>query len=362
MEALLIANLELNKNEGIYQKICAEATAIGNVIGRCTLLTRLQDASILLDTGTGESVEVDQSLLNCAKTLIDHKEINLVYIRLMVPGFGLIQLMRKARKKGAKIYYEIPTYPYFAEQFRASKKKYRAAMKISLDCLFFPFINYLCERIVVIKSNTNVHMFHKMVEITNGVQTENITSKNYQTQWDGTFRMVAVGTLYPYHGYDRVLLGLAKCEEQINGIPVEFHVVGESSTINDLRKLTRHLGLKRVKFYGIKSTDELNCMYDQFDVGLGCLALHRRNANIDTTLKIIEYYCRGVPVVTSGLSPLEEKDYTIHVTDGEDALNIQEIFDIWCRMKREKLEDLAEIAKKRFSWNRIMGKLLENGL
>lgn len=205
-------------------------------------------------------------------------------------------------------------------------------------------------------------MFHKMVEITNGVQTENITSKNYQTQWDGTFRMVAVGTLYPYHGYDRVLLGLAKCEEQINGIPVEFHVVGESSTINDLRKLTRHLGLKRVKFYGIKSTDELNCMYDQFDVGLGCLALHRRNANIDTTLKIIEYYCRGVPVVTSGLSPLEEKDYTIHVTDGEDALNIQEIFDIWCRMKREKLEDLAEIAKKRFSWNRIMGKLLENGL
>lgn len=46
-------------------------------------------------------------------------------------------------------------------------------------------------------------------------------------------------------------------------------------------------------------------MYEEFDVGLGCLALHRRNADIDTTLKIIEYYCRGVPVVTSGKEPIQ---------------------------------------------------------
>lgn len=142
------------------------------------------------------------------------------------------------------------------------------------------------------------------------------------------------------------------------GHPVEFHVVGASQTINELKEQAQKLGLKRVVFHGMKTTDELNEMYEKFDVGLGCLALHRRNADIDTTLKIIEYYCRGVPVVTSGKSPYKNPAVTIQIPDGEDPVDIKSIYSEWKSIDKDELRALSEQAKKEFSWDFIMKQLL----
>ena len=184
-----------------------------------------------------------------------------------------------------------------------------------------------------------------------------IVIENYGSK-DGVFRMVTVGTLFPYHGYDRVLAGLKDCKEEVDGHPVEFHIVGASQTIDELKEQAQKLGLKRVIFHGMKTTDELNEMYEDFDVGLGCLALHRRNADIDTTLKIIEYYCRGVPVVTSGKSPYKDPAVTICVPDGEEAVNINRLYRKWKNIDKDKQQKLSEQAKKEFSWNFIMKQLL----
>ena len=276
----------------------------------------------------------------------------------MVPNFSLIALMKTAQQRGIKVLYEIPTYPYYGEQFRASRKKYRAVAKIAVDAMFSPLIKKYADHIVIIRSNSKIRLHHKMVEINNGVNTEKIKSKENYDSKDGVFRMVTVGTLFPYHGYDRVLAGLKDCKEEVDGHPVEFHIVGASQTIDELKAQAQKLGLKRVIFHGMKKTDELNEMYEEFDVGLGCLALHRRNADIDTTLKIIEYYCRGVPVVTSGKSPYKDPAVTICVPDGEDPVDINRLYCKWKNIDGKKLRKLSEQAKKEFSWNFIMKQLL----
>ena len=276
----------------------------------------------------------------------------------MVPNFSLIALMKTAQQRGIKVLYEIPTYPYYGEQFRASRKKYRAVAKIAVDAMFSPLIKKYADHIVIIRSNSKIRLHHKMVEINNGVNTEKIKSKENYGSKDGMFRMVTVGTLFPYHGYDRVLAGLKDCKEEVDGHPVEFHIVGASQTIDELKEQAQKLGLKRVIFHGMKTTDELNEMYEDFDVGLGCLALHRRNADIDTTLKIIEYYCRGVPVVTSGKSPYKDPAVTICVPDGEEAVNINRLYRKWKNIDKDKQQKLSEQAKKEFSWNFIMKQLL----
>lgn len=266
--------------------------------------------------------------------------------------------MKTAQQRGIKVLYEIPTYPYYGEQFRASRKKYRAVAKIAVDAMFSPLIKKYADHIVIIRSNSKIRLHHKMVEINNGVNTEKIKSKENYDSKDGVFRMVTVGTLFPYHGYDRVLAGLKDCKEEVDGHPVEFHIVGASQTIDELKAQAQKLGLKRVIFHGMKKTDELNEMYEEFDVGLGCLALHRRNADIDTTLKIIEYYCRGVPVVTSGKSPYKDPAVTICVPDGEDPVDINRLYCKWKNIDEKKLRKLSEQAKKEFSWNFIMKQLL----
>ena len=155
--------------------------------------------------------------------------------------------MKKAKHKGVTVYYEIPTYPYFGEQLKASRKKYRAIAKISLDVIFWPLIYRYIDKLVIIRSSTKARTYKKMIEITNGVRVDDIKSKTYSERKNNVFSMVAVGTLFPYHGYDRVLKGMAACHEYVGDVKVELHVVGSSQTIDDLLSKMRKVLLSTVK-------------------------------------------------------------------------------------------------------------------
>lgn len=357
MMAYFVADLDLGETEGIYKKVSAEAAAIGKVLGSCDLVMRSgKNTKIVADNG---NVKVEQqSLLDYALEQIRNGKVNFLYIRHMLPRPKLITMLRKARQAGIRVYYEIPTYPFFAEQFKISRQKYRALAKITLNVIFWPMIYRYIDRLVVIRSNTKARHYSKMIEITNGVRVDDIHGKSYQKHEPEVFRMVTVGTLYPYHGCDRVLKGMAACNERIGDTRIEFHVIGRSQTIDDLQQMAVKLGLKNVVFHGIKNTEELNEMFEQFDVGLGCLALHRRNADIDTALKVVEYFCRGVPVVSSGKCPLEDTRFAHIIQDGDDAVDISDIYRFYCSLSEESLQSLAEIAKDQLSWERIMAGCL----
>ncbi len=361
MKALFVANLDLSETEGIYKKVNAQAEAVGQAVGMCDIVTRKGKKAKIRNCETGKTIVSDEDFLDYVLKQINSSDIQLIYVRHMIPSFKLIKVLKAAQKKGIKIYYEIPTYPYFGEQIKVSKRKHRAIAKVSIDIFFWPMIYKHIDKLVVIRSSSKAKKYSKMVEITNGVKTDGIVSKEYNknnSENNKVFRMVAVGTLYPYHGYDRIIKGLQLCNEQINDVTVEFHVVGSSFTIDELKDKVNKMGLKHVIFHGVKTTEELNELYDQFDVGLGCLALHRRNADIDTTLKIIEYYCRGVPVITSGKSPLLDKRFTLTVADNESAIDIKQIYDYFCKIDNQSLVQLSDIAKNQFSWNNIMHRLL----
>lgn len=363
MKAVFVANLELEENEGIYKKVCSQSDAIGKTVGECLLITRHGKKAKIRMNDSSSAIVRDERFLDYIENLFRKREVEMAYIRHMIPGIHLIRILRLAQKNGIKVYYEIPTYPYFAEQFRTSKRKYRAVVKIVLDLLFWPWIYRYINKLVVIKSNTKVKMYSKMVEITNGVRTDTIKSKNYKKEnSSGIFRMVAVGTLYPYHGYDRVLRGLKACGEKVGDTVVEFHIVGNSPTIEELKGEAQQMKLNHVFFHGVKSTEELNVMYEDFHVGLGCLALHRRNADIDTTLKIIEYYCRGVPVVTSGYSPMDayHPEFTIHLSDGEQPVDIPAIYDEYQKIEKGTRGKISRTAQEIFSWDYIMCNLFED--
>lgn len=359
MRGLYVANLSVDRIEGICKKIYAQAEALAYNLGDCDILLKNNVGCYIEDVKSHKTTNYSRSVLSTAIDIVQNNHYDVLYIRLMVSSVALVKLMSLAQKRGMKVFYEIPTYPYFAEQFRSSKKKYRAIAKIVLDCIFFPFIYNACSNIVVIRSNTKAHVWKKMIEITNGVKTADIISKSYAKAPDETFRMVTVGTLYPYHGYDRILAGLKQCNEEIDGVPIEFHVVGESDTIQELQLTARKMGLQRVTFHGKKTTEELNEMYDNFDVGLGCLALHRRNADIDTTLKVVEYYCRGIPVVSSGITPLDSKVYTIHVIDNDDPIDIKQIYTDWKNIPRDVIMQISSEAKAKFDWKNNIAMITE---
>ena len=364
MNTLFIANTELNENEGIYKKIVSQAKGLRNANGDGWLITKKEKGARLYNLQNGLNSTCENDVFNVAKEIIKSNNIQIVYVRHMLPSFRLINFLKWMRNNDIFIFYEIPTYPYYAEQYRTSEKKYRAVVKLTLDTIFWPFIYKYISKLVVIKSNSRVKMYRKMIEITNGADPDSIKSKEYKESKPRAISMVAVGTIYPYHGYDRVLEGLKRYSLKPDSIPVEFHIIGRSKTIDELKKYTEELSLGNVYFHGVKNTDELNDMYSQYNIGVGSVALFRRNADIDTTIKIIEYYCRGVVVLTSGISPMDkfDEDFTIHVSNNDGPIDIEGIIEKYNNIPSYKLNQISGMGKSNFSWDVIMKNLCDSSL
>lgn len=359
MNVLFVANLQLAENEGIYKKIMAQASGLKRANNKGWLITKHNRGCIERNLQTNITKNNLTHILDATKSIIVSEDIGLIYIRHMIPSVKLIALLRWSTKMRIKVLYDIPTYPYYAEQFRNSNRKYRTLGRLTLDTIFWPCIYNYITKLVVIKSNSQIHMYKKMIEITNGADVDSVVEKKYAPMVPDKVSMVTVGTLYPYHGYDRVMKGLFEYNRKKNVIPVEFHIVGESPTIEIMKNQVQELGLKNVFFHGIKTTQELNVMYDEYDIGLGSVSLHRRNADIDTTIKVIEYYCRGVVVATSGKSPMDQYDtqMTIHVVDDDNPLDISLLIDEYRKISTEKKKEISKLGKEKFSWDYIMSQL-----
>lgn len=120
MNALFVANIEMGENEGIYKKVSAEAEAIKKILGRCNLVTKENGKAKIKN---GKKVELNErSVLDYVVECLNKNNLDFLYIRHMIPSFKLIVLLKSAKDKDVVVYYEIPTYPYFGEQFKTSKK------------------------------------------------------------------------------------------------------------------------------------------------------------------------------------------------------------------------------------------------
>lgn len=364
MNTLFIANTELNENEGIYKKIVSQAKGLKNANDDGWLITKSGKGSKIYDFQNDSNNTCEIDVLNMAKKIIERNDVGIVYVRHMLPSIKLIRFLNWMKKNKLFIFYEIPTYPYYAEQYRVSERKYRAIAKLALDTVFWPLIYKYITKLVVIKSNSKAKMYSKMIEITNGADTRSIESKKCNENKSKSISMVAVGTIYPYHGYDRILEGLKRYSSKPDSVPVEFHIIGSSKTIDKLKEYAEKLFLSNVFFHGVKNTDELNEMYSNYDIGVGSVALFRRNADIDTTIKIIEYYCRGVVVLTSGISPMDkyDADFTIHISNDEKPIDIGEIIEKYNSIPSYKINQISNVGKSNFSWDFIMKNLCDSSL
>lgn len=114
----------------------------------------------------------------------------------------------------------------------------------------------------------------------------------------GRVDLLCVASFFPWHGVDRLLVGMA-AEPEVQD--VHLHLVGDGPTIPDLRALVNDAGLQeRVHFHGHVPTRELGQWYPKAHVAIGSLAPHRVGLRELAALKHREYAFRGLPIVLAG--------------------------------------------------------------
>ena len=289
---------------------------------------------------------------------INEHNIQFVYIRSYHNANPfLTSAIKKLKKNDIKVLLEIPTYPYDQEYIRASK-----VMKFQhlLDQCFRRQLARQLFRIVTF-SDDNEIFGAPTINISNGIDFEAIKIKDKINDTSNQLRLISVAEIHPWHGFDRLIAGMAQYYKTPKQINVSYDIVGYGvvSEIEMLKKIVEDNHLQdHVTFHGSMFGEALDKLFDDTDMGIASLARHRSNITHIKTLKNREYAARGIPFIYSEIDDdFEQMPYIMKISADETPIDIESVIKFYRSVKQSP----ADIRKsvEHLSWAMQMQKVLD---
>lgn len=283
-------------------------------------------------------------LLNHASNSYD-----LIYIRYPLSSFSFIWFLWKLRRTSTRSRFicEIPTFPYGKEMVG-----FVDGFKRVIDKFFTFFLRFYLDSIVTYYGQKEIYNI-STIQLTNGIEVSNynVQSRLFSRT---SLSLISVANVMDYHGFDRVIRGLANYEGNCN---VMYHVVGGGKELNKLKALVVKLKLTdKVVFHGVKSGKELNQVFDLGDMGVGTLGMYRKGLNLDSSLKTREYCARGISFINACKDLVFEsvEDCIFHVTNNDAPININEVVRFYYELDHDLVSRrLRKLAEEKLDWSAI---------
>lgn len=385
MKISYITTVDISTNSGVRKKIYGQIEAMRGS-GLEVMLIAPKDSYIVV-LGKSKDGEEEETVLgkysgkglfrffNLAAVLykkalihVVGNDIDAVFIRYSISEVSLIKTLKTLKERSKKIFIEIPSYPYDLEYNNKQWYKkiglyidriYRKKLKKYVDVIFTPSPKQ--EDIYGIKT----------VYFENGISTKDVQVRNYIGFKENTLRFIGVANLNAWHGYDRVIKGIAKYYEKENKINFLFNIVGEGVELVNLEKITEELGLQqRIIFHGKKYGRELDEVYDNSDVAVSSVGFFRLDSIPRTSLKTREACLKGVPFISVKGDPVFDNDfkYMYLVEDKDTPIDVEGVYNWFKTLSSDiYLEEMYQFAVKNLSWEEtfkqpisVMKKIIES--
>lgn len=265
------------------------------------------------------------------------KDIDFVYIRFVAPmNKAWIFLSKYFKKMGAKVIYEIPTFPYEYEH-----KGLKNLVVLSIDRLFRRKLKKYVDYIASYSEDDTIFGI-KTIKITNGIdcsKIELIQAQAYNTD----LRLICVAGFSIWHGYDRIIKGLYEYYRTNPSRKVYLDLVGDGIVLQEYKqKILQYKLQKYIKCYGMLSGKDLTRIFNKADIAVCSLGCHRISIFNGSFLKSREYMARGLPMVSSTKIDILPSNYQyIHyVPEDESPIDIQSIINFYDKLtKKESREN-----------------------
>ena len=196
------------------------------------------------------------------------------------------------------------------------------------------------------------------IKIENAIDLSRIALRK-QRKDDGIVNLIAVSFERDVHGYDRLIKGIANYY-QCGGIRrLRFHIVG--TVLNSTEKLIHSLNLDDICIkYGPLSGEQLDNVYDNADIAVGCLANHRIGSTYGSALKTKEYIAKGIPFIYGWNEKILEKfPYALKVELCEDPIDVEKLIEFYDSLDKEGLpERIRECLSEEDKWEFQMKKVV----
>lgn len=286
---------------------------------------------------------------------------DMCYIRKTLCSPFHFSALKKIKKYGVKIIEEIPTYPYDDEMLK--EKGIKSKIYFGIEVLGRRYLKKYVDFFTTFSEDKEIFGV-KTICISNGIDCNVIPLKQSQKKVGEDIRLITVSTMQFWHGYDRLIAGLEKYyKNERQPINIFIDMVGDGIECSNLKKQVEKAELnKYVKFHGMKSGEELTDLYNQSDLGVSSLGLHRLGLDKAAPLKTREYIARGIPVIYSGsdLNLKKGTSFSLNVPVSEEAIDMNEVIAFYNRSRKEdKLEQkMREFAENTLTWKHQMAIVL----
>ena len=366
MKILFVIFHGFDPNNGISKKISYQIDAfkaLGHETHICYMdehgaKRRIVDNTVVADYGNGILSKIKKRIeFSSISQYAINYQIDFAYIRSNHNANPFtIKMVKKMKDKGIKVVMEIPTFPYDSEY-----KVQGISRQIFQDKLFRRRLASNFDAIVTFSDYQEI-FGQRTIRISNGIDFGSVEIKKTINNTTKELNLIGVAEIHEWHGFDRVVMGLAHYYAQPQDYIVKFHIVGyffsaEGETAFKKIVSDHHME-DYVILYGKKHGKVLDAIFDWCDFGVGSLGRHRVGIQKIKTLKNREYAARGIPFIYSETdSDFDNKPYVLKVPADDSAININDVIDFYQKQSMSPQEIRDSI--KDLSWENQMRIVLK---
>ena len=384
MNLMYITALDVLDKEkcGIYGKISGQINAMkkdninvhfGHFYGEDRFMIELNEQNFILQSRGKNTRAKFSYIYDKLFDYIKKKSIKIVYIRFTSLDKNAINFYRSLKNNGITVIIEFYSHNLELEAQKTVKrllknKDYLKAFKDEVSlCINKYYFRKLDTCIDLIVTTTKVGKLYNVptINVINGIDTSSTTIRKKQTN-EYDFNIISVAMISSWHGYDRIIKGIANYYKNGGKLNILYNVIGDGEEKVKLESIVKKLGLeKHVSFPGIKIGKELEEYYSIADVALEMLAGFRRTQGQISSIKMAEYFAKGIPIIFSSEENLyssEINKYCYRVPYDNTDISIEKIinFSIGLQKKENNIENsMHDIAEREFDWAVTMEELLK---
>lgn len=314
----------------------------------------------IADLGQGKMAKIRRRLsYRPIYRYAQREKIDFVYIRSYHNANPFtIRLVKQLKRQGARVVMEIPTYPYDQEYVTPGMKA-----ELMIDRLFRHRLAHALDAIVTFSDDREI-FGAPTIRISNGIDFDSIRLKQHVNDTTRELHLIGVAEVHYWHGFDRLVHGLAEYYKTRPEYKVYFHIVGELSGERERQEILpviRENALEPyVIMHGAQHGEALDRLFEQADFGIGSLGRHRSGITHIKTLKNREYAARGLAFVYSETDEdFDRRPYVLKAAADESPINIGELIAFYRTQTMKPAEIRASIAD--LSWNMQMQRVV-NGV
>jgi len=359
-------------NIGVLKKCLAQVEAF-RTLGANIDLVLLSDKGILLNDQLIHSFAKPTiskpttkywfyffQLLPLISKQLNFNSYNFIYFRYALSHPALIHFLATAKSQNPelKIIAEIPTYPYEKE-----KRSFVDRLSLMMDQRYRKKLSAYVDRIVHYGLESEIFNI-PTITISNGIATRKVPVSNSQPQ-EKEIRLITVANWSYWHGLDRLIEGLKNYYTSIKpAVLVTLKIIGDGKAISQYKALVRQYNLQKiVHFLPPQINEQLDNHFEQADMGIGTLGIHRKDIAIDSSLKHREYCARGIPflMASKDLDFPDQLFFVLKSPPTNQPIEMNKLVTFWENFVRDNKARSAEIrayAEGQLEWMKKMEKIV----